>query len=127
MTKFGITYQEQPTPNTCIQTCLAMCLNEPVKNIIERYGEYAMNQQGLIGALIKEGVFFNQFVFGSMVYNGWYFACVPSLNIKGGLHEILIHSGDNGDLFVFDPSPKIKYKEDGSDLISWSDLTPFWN
>lgn len=125
MTKYGITYQEQPTPKTCVQACLAMCLGIPVEEVIQKYGEASMNQQKLVAALSSEGIIFNQFSFGAMIYEGWYFAAVPSLNFAGGHHQILIHI-ERGEIVVFDPSRGKKYKEDGEDLISWADLTPFW-
>lgn len=125
MTKYGITYQEQPTPKTCVQTCLAMCLGMSVEEVIEKYGEDPLNQQKLVVALSSEGIVFNQFCFGPMIYEGWYFVVVPSLNFAGGLHQILVHM-KKGEIIVFDPSRGKKYKENGEDLISWADLTPFW-
>ena len=126
MTKFGITYQQQPTGVTCVQTCLAMCLGKDVQEIIKKYGEGAMNTSRLVAALVDEHVYHNQMVSGSMIYQGWYFVCVPSLNIRGGHHQILVHSTDETGLFVFDPSQKERYKENGDDLASWCDLIPFW-
>lgn len=117
--------QTQPTPVTCVHTCLAMALSIPVKEVIAHYGPEPMNQQKLCTALSECSVLFNQFVFGTILIESWYFASVPSLNIPGGMHQILFR-WQAGKLTVLDPSAKRKYAMDGSDLKSWSDLTPFW-
>jgi hypothetical protein len=122
---YGIIPQIQPTPHTCVQTCIAMALGVPVSEIIEKYGDAPLNQYYLTQILTETGICWNQFVFGKMLFDGWYFAAVPSLNFSGGAHQILIHQSFTGMLHVIDPSQKVKYREDGSDLISWSDLTPF--
>lgn len=121
-----ITIQRQPTAGTCAQACLAMALEVPVAKVIERFGADPMNQQTLIHALTECGVVFNPLQFGTFVMTGWYFAVVPSLNIRGGNHQILIHyDWDNGDTKVLDPSGRETYALDGSDLKSWSDLIAF--
>ena len=121
-----ITLQKQPTSVTCVQACLAMALDVPVSEVIERFGCDAMNQQTLIHALSECGVVFNPLLFGTFIMSGWYFAVVPSVNIRGGNHQVLIHyDWDNGDTMVLDPSPRDTYAADGRDLKSWSDLVAF--
>jgi hypothetical protein len=122
---FGLSLQTQPTGKTCVQTCLAMALGIPVEKVIQKYGDDGMNQTLLQYALTECGFVWNHFTEGLMIYEGWYFVCVPSLNKKGGTHQILVHY-EEGEMFVLDPAQGVKYKEDGSDLISWNDLTPFW-
>jgi hypothetical protein len=85
-----------------------------------------LNQQKLTYILTDCGIIWNQFTTGVMVYEGWYFVAVPSLNTPGGMHEVLIHYSIDDGLTVLDPSPHRKYNSDGSNLKSWSDLTPFW-
>ena len=123
-----LTLQKQPTPVTCVQTCLAMALSVPVEAVIDNFGSQPMNQLKLVSALTQCGFTFNQFLYGSPVAPGWYFMAVPSLNIPGGMHQILAHYdtdlGCSG-WTILDPSPLKTYAPDGSDLKSWCDLTLF--
>jgi hypothetical protein len=123
---FGIVPQTQPTGCTCVQTCLAMALGAPVADVIARYGDEPMNQQLLCAALTECGFIWNQMVTGTMVHEGRYFATVPSLNKRGGFHQILLRWTGADGLLVLDPALGNCYAQDGSDLISWSYLTPFW-
>lgn len=120
----GIHLQTQPTPVTCVQTCLAMALGVPVADVIARYGGAPLNQQKLCAALTECGVRFDVMMFGTILFEGWHFATVPSLNFNGGAHQVLFHWGEKG-LHVVDPSASKRYAFDGSDVKSWSDLTPF--
>lgn len=119
-------YQRQPDGGTCVQTCIAMCLGVPVDEVIKIFGKSPMGQRELLDALKKCGVVHNQFVFSTLAATGWYFACVPSLNHRGGSHQVLI-SWDvyEGDLQVVDPSQGIRYRDDGSDLTHWDCLVYF--
>jgi len=121
---FGIIRQQQPSSITCVQTCLAMALSVDVARVIAVFGAAAMNQEQLTSALTRCGVSWNQFIHGTPIFDGWYFAVVPSLNNRGGNHQILIHL--HGGMTVFDPSGATRYRTDGSDLAGWSYLTPFW-
>jgi len=101
-----------------------MALDVPVADVIARYGEAAMNQAKLEIALTECGFTWNRFVNGSMIFDCWYFAAVPSLNIRGGMHEVLIHW--DGEFTVLDPSGKTRYLPNGDDLQTWCDLIPFF-
>lgn len=128
MTKDAITLQKQPTPITCIHTCLAMVLGVPVRKVIDRYGPNPLNQAMIIFALTECRVIFNQFVFGTPAATGWYLMSVPSLNVEGGMHQIVAHydmdRGCNG-WTIFDPSTRKNYAPDGSNLRTWGDLILF--
>ncbi len=119
-----LTPQKQPTPVTCVQTCLAMALNEPVEKVIEVFGPNGMSQQELASALHRCGVTFNCLVFGTLVSSGWYFLKVPSLNNVAGSHMVLVHYdagyGCSG-FHLLDPSTMKTYDTDGKNLGSWSD------
>ena len=123
---FGITPQTQPTPSTCVQTCVAMVLSVPVAEVIARYGDGPMNQQLMCNVLTQCGVVWNQMTQGTMVHEGWYLATVPSLNNRGGNHQILVRFTSHDGVCVVDPAIGQRYKQDGSDLRSWSYLTPLW-
>lgn len=123
MQKHGITLLTQPTDKTCVQTCLAMALNKPVEEVIEKYGSNPLNQLKLMYALTEEKIYWNQLTQGTLIHTGWYFAAVPSLNKVGTLHQVLFYySWDTGEFLVFDPSPKKKYDMNGKDVNSWADL-----
>lgn len=105
-----------------------MALGIPVADVVEYYGPEPMNQQKLTAALTECGIYWNQCTNGNLVHSGLYFAVVPSLNIRGGMHQILIdYDSDRGcnGIRVFDPSSGQRYAADGSDLLSWSDLITF--
>lgn len=123
---FGIVPQTQPTNCTCTQTCLAMALNVPVQEVIDRYGGDPMNQQSLCAALSECKFLWNQMTNGTLVFRGWCFAVVPSLNHKGGSHQVLMHWDCETGLFVLDPAIGERYARNGNNLTSWSYLTPFW-
>lgn len=121
-----LTLQTQPTPITCVQTCIAMALGEPVERVIQIFGPEAMDQRSLLDALYRCGILHNQFLFGTMVASGWYFAVVPSLNHPGGNHQVLFRwNCDNGEWLVLDPAMGRKYKSNGSQNLSWSELVLF--
>lgn len=121
---FGLIPQIQPTSRTCVQTCLAIALGVPVSDVIARYGDEPMNQQSLTNALTECRVLWNQLVFGTVFISCWHFAVVPSLNHRGGNHQVLLHWSEKG-FTVIDPAIGERYKMDGSDLLSWEQLTPF--
>lgn len=124
MLETPIIIQKQPTPVTCVHACLAMCLGVPVEDVISVFGDQAMNGQDLIVALTRCRVLFNPMAFGTLLFDGYYFAVVPSLNHRGGNHQVILHSKD-WNITVFDPSTMQAYREDGKDLVSWSELIPF--
>lgn len=124
-----LTLQKQPTPVTCVQTCLAMALGVPVQAVIDIYGSQPMNGMLLSKALNDCHFEWNQLVHAApLIASGYYFLTVPSLNKRGAHHQIILHyEADFGcsGLTVFDPSTANTYKEDGSDLISWSEPVLF--
>lgn len=115
--------QRQPTPNTCVHACLAMVLDVPVDRVIKTFGEASMGHDELMAALRACGILHVQLVSPRLVISGWHFAVVPSLNFRGGNHQILIHNNmDDGGLSVLDPTCQDAYAADGSNLKSWTDL-----
>ncbi len=112
-----IVHQFQPTPTTCVHTCLAMVLGKPVEEVIAEIGlPQGLNQEDLLASLRRYDLMHAMTLFGAL-WTGWQFVVVPSLNVRGGTHQVLVHY-DQG-YTVLDPSPKIRYEENGSDLNSW--------
>lgn len=121
-----LTLQKQPTPSTCAQTCLAMALDVPVADVVVIYGTQGMGTRDLLRALDECRILHNVFVFPTFLVTGWHFAVVPSLNNRGGNHQILIFfDADTGCLTVLDPSRAQTYATDGRDLLSWQELILF--
>jgi len=117
----ALVHQTQPTPYTCAHTCLAMVLGRPVEEVMHEVKELAgMNTHDLLNALERYGVMHALTMFGAL-WSGWQLVTVPSLNVRGGTHKVLVH-WEAGKYHVLDPSPKIRYAEDGSDLNSWHDV-----
>jgi len=117
----ALVHQFQPTPYTCVHACIAMVLGRPVAEIIDEIGlPHGLLQRDLLDVLDKYRVQHAMTVF-SALWDGWQFVVVPSLNIRGGAHQVLVHY-EAGKYRVLDPSPKIQYKEDGSDLKCWNDV-----
>jgi len=121
----GIEPQTQPNNTTCVHTCIAMALGEPVEKVINWLGESPLGGLDLVKILTDCKIVWNQLVFGQLIFNGWHFACVPSLNFPGLNHQILIHFDWDSGISVIDPAIGNKYKEDGSDLRSWGELVIF--
>lgn len=96
-TKFvdKIQFQQQPTYNTCVSTCLAMILNCDVADLIpvfhDKYFDAPFDKRiKVTDFLIERGVPFYLCNFESFPEKaGVYLVTVPSLNIKGETHQIL--------------------------------------
>ena len=125
MEQIMIKHQTQPTNWSCCHTCIAMVLGEPAQKVIEALGiERGLSEKEFQFALQKFNIAHNLFVYGEILYTGYYFMTVPSLNNDGGHHKILVHYNNKTSRFrVFDPSPKKTYAKNGYNLKSWADLT----
>lgn len=101
-----INHQTQPCPVSCVSTCLAMLLDRPAEAVIEqfhkRYREHGISMREMLSQL---AIPFNSFdtcddrLLDSV---GAYLVVVPSLNITGGTHQILIEVTED-DYYVIDP------------------------
>ena len=116
----NLVHQYQPTPFTCTHACLAMVLGRPVADIVDEVGLHqGFNQKDLLAALTRYDLMHAMTLFGAL-WEGWQFVVVPSLNVRGGSHQVLVCC-QGAKMRVLDPSTKIQYKEDGSDLSCWND------
>lgn len=102
-----IKHVKQPTLNTCVSACLAMILNKPVEKVIEEFhSRYYNNWEITISEyLTKNGVPHHCSEGGGRetLHMGGLFLCtVPSLNIPGALHQIVIDMTDHK-FIVHDP------------------------
>lgn len=117
MTFPRIKHQSQPTSNTCVTTCLAMLAGKPVADLIEQgiHHDYTVGDAGYRELFEKLGLNFRSFDTAdrnSMVLDGGvYLVGVPSLNIVGGMHEILVEIASDGDWTIFDPNYMAQHKQ----------------
>lgn len=111
-------HQQQPTGNTCTSACLAMLLDEDVSGIVDEFHQaWRAGTESPATFLKKRGVDFlvhgdpydNRLEWGKV-----FLLTVPSLNIIGGLHHIVIDLRD--EVKVLDPN---KGKEWKKYYISW--------
>lgn len=103
-----------------------MALDVPVSDVIAVFGDAPMGYHELRQALYECKFMYVELVSPSLVITGWYFVVVPSLNNRGGTHQMLIYYDlDRGIRQVLDPSRGNRYAEDGSDFHSWTELIFF--
>ena len=102
-------HQTQPTGMTCVCTCLAMLCGRPASDLIELYHHSYYNEQTLdVSDILRiEGFIFKQEMAGrvqTLLPGAVYLLTVPSLNIKGGLHQILVDYRDPERPQALDPA-----------------------
>ena len=101
-----IKHQTQPCKFSCVTTCLAMLLGEPVETLIPAFHQrYRTGQVTLRGMLEESCIPYTAFYSldeRSASEEGVYLCTVPSINIEGGNHQLLIEVTEDG-YFVIDP------------------------
>lgn len=115
-------HQTQPTPWSCVHTCLAMVMGVPAQDVIDRVRhDSGMPYLHTIVALKNFGIHFAPLAMPSL-WDGWHLVTVPSLNLERSLHAVLLfYSADGEGMRVLDPAIGKRYAEDGSDLKTWSE------
>ena len=105
-TAFTVMHQMQPTPITCMCTSLAMVTGKPAGEIIRQlHDDYYAIRIVLSDMLDRLGVphdWFKSTAGVGLDEDGVYLLSVPSLNIVGGLHSIVVEVVDD-DWRVYDP------------------------
>lgn len=105
-----ITTQQQPTKDSCVSTCLAMVLSVPCQIMIDKFHErYRYKGENIKSIMEEAGIGYE--AFGGLDHvgiadlsDGVYWVTVPSLNIPGGYHQVLIEITDGGDMWcLHDP------------------------
>lgn len=103
-----ITHQQQPCPTSCVSTCIAMILGEPVAAVRDRiHAVYHEAQLSLAELLTREGIEYIDFRTADRINidrPGVYICAVPSLNMKNTFHQVLIERLACGTWAVFDPN-----------------------
>lgn len=109
MFDYKLIHQTQPTPMGCVCTCIAMLMREDAQSVIDRYHEkYYVKRSMDVGDILAEQAFiFRREMAGTVLtlYPGAvYLLTVASLNIPGGLHQILVDYRDTAGPVVLDPA-----------------------
>ncbi|EPK0710199.1 hypothetical protein [Enterobacter hormaechei] len=125
-------HQQQPTFNTCMATCVAMVAGQPVDEVVSRWHQAFHDKTDWLDDALdyyKIPYFYGSQRKAELLHGFIYFLTVPSLNITGGLHQILISLTAERGIEVFDPAkgrPGAKSyvygdpkSEDEVSLISW--------
>lgn len=106
-----ITQVTQSLPTSCVSACLAMALGLPQEQVIsEFHDDYFQGKTTLGKYLTSKGISFTPIGFEETFYpededeEHVYFLTVPSLNIEGGLHEIIWHWWEGGGNQIYDPA-----------------------
>lgn len=102
-----IQHQTQPTFNTCMATCLAMLAGRPAAEVAEQWhSRFELEGARFSDALDSFNIMHfpcdahHQKLLNSVIY----VLTVPSLNITGGLHMILLVCEEGKRPVVYDPA-----------------------
>ncbi|UAN48029.1 hypothetical protein KGP17_11110 [Serratia sp. JSRIV001] len=128
-----IEHQQQPTFNTCMSACIAMVASRPVDEVVELWHEkFHAKTDWLDDALDHYGIpyFYGHPKQGTLRNGFVYFLSVASLNIVGGLHQVIAILVEGDKPVFLDPvmgRPGSKYyvfgepKTDSeASIISWT-------
>jgi len=84
----------QPTPTTCVCTCVAMLLGKTAQEVVDKWHDlYYHHQEPLMDILEEEGLSVEyHYSAGSakLLPGNLYMITVPSLNIEGSLHQVIV-------------------------------------
>lgn len=101
-----IQHQQQPTKNTCMSACLAMVAGQPVSDVVAMWHDKFHDKTDWLDDALdhyKIPYFYGSQRKAELLYGFIYFLTVPSLNIEGGLHQILVALTAERGIEVFDP------------------------
>lgn len=100
---------QQPTDNTCSSACLSMLTGIPVNVVVSEYHDIAR----LSGSTMNPWVYLQSKGIESryvptysqvLWYGRTYLLAVPSLNVPGILHHIVLTPNQDHDIRVLDPN-----------------------
>ena len=108
MNEFILSHQQQPCALSCFSTCIAMILSRPAEKVREEiHAAYREGGISLGEVLDSYGVPFTEFKTAgrnNIDKPGIWFVAVPSLNIVGIMHQVLVEYLPNESWAVFDPN-----------------------
>lgn len=126
--KFRLQHQTQPCPLSCVTTSVAILAGLPVEEVREKYhNDYREGNVTCRQIFNDLGIPFQSFdsmdrVGLDICKPGGYFVAVPSLNIQGGMHQVVIEISSDGDWQILDPAqglvvegqPRLYYTQFGA-------------
>ncbi|HCW3117106.1 hypothetical protein [Citrobacter amalonaticus] len=129
----SLKHQQQPTHNSCMSACVAMISNQSVTEVVEQWHDkFHSKAAWLDDAMDHYSIpyFYGHPKKAELLSGFIYFLTVPSLNIVGGLHQILAAVKEGPVVEIFDPAKGrdgAKYyvygeckKAEERELISWT-------
>ena len=100
-----IKHVKQPNAVTCVQACWAMVSGWPIEAIIKEAGDKGLSCSEEYELALKTGLYFNQCAWPSLLPNLYHMVTVPSLNLEGVTHRIVLYYDEpRAKMIVFDPN-----------------------
>lgn len=101
-----LTQLTQPTKYSCVTTCLAMLLGEesPDEVVAKFHNIYWQGKMSTLEIMGRLGIQYLKTKNDRLQEGKTYLVTVPSLNIPGGSHQIIIQAPKIPSLVVFDPA-----------------------
>lgn len=106
MREIEVSHVQQPTAHTCVHACLSMVTGVPIEEYIERFGDNGLSFEEETVALVEDSIFPVRMPSDApheFPNTGVYFVSVPSLNMAGYLHRVVVTASEEG-YEVFDPN-----------------------
>lgn len=107
MSNWLIAHQMQPCPVSCVATSIAMVAGLPAQDVIDKFHlEYREGDLSIGDMLRHLDIPFKDFRSSdrtSLDRDDVYLCSVPSLNIRGGMHQLVVELND-GEWCVQDPN-----------------------
>ncbi|MDS7913019.1 hypothetical protein ACHQJB_15160 [Raoultella planticola] len=129
----SLKHQQQPTHNSCMSACVAMISSQPVSEVVAQWHEKFHSKEAWLDDAMDHyriPYFYGHPKKAELLPGFIYFLTVPSLNIVGGLHQILAAVKEGSVVEILDPAEgrdgakHYVYREcqnsDECELISWS-------
>lgn len=102
-----ILHQDQTDPLGCVSACLAMVLNQPVEEVTEKFHKgYADGSKEPHEYLDSSGITYRP-CFAcerKMKPDHVYMVSIPSINLTGGSHMMVIHMTSDDCWIIYDPN-----------------------
>lgn len=102
-----IYHRQQPTDTSCVYACIAMLMNVPVTDVIDWVKKNLGKNQTTFfetqQCLTAFGLSWSSLCLPHLCAPGYYMATVPSLNMEGESHVVIIYFSDFVER-IYDPN-----------------------
>ena len=133
MSKIQVQLVKQPTTSTCVHACVSMVTGVPVDDLIKRFGESALTKERELTVLTEMGIYpvpMPIAVQSLMLIRNVFFMTVPSINLPGRNHAVVMEVTSDYEVLLHDPSPLLAYSTDAMQpskdtvqkLVSYSEI-----